>query len=151
MLTQKLSQVVARRDEHLKDQQLAYPKKKVLESLKNHWHGLTLFVAHPQVPMDNNTAERGIRTPVTGRKNFYGSGSTWSAALAAMMFTLLKTILLWGINPRHWLDSFLSVCAENGGAPPSDLSSFLPWQIDEQRKQILSRPPPAGTPSFAQP
>jgi transposase len=147
MLTQKLSQVVARRDEHLKDQQLAYPKKKVLESLKNHWHGLTLFVAHPQVPMDNNTAERGIRTPVAGRKNFYGSGSTWSAILAAMMFTILKTILLWGINPRRRLDSFLSACAENGGAPPSDLSSFLPWQMDEQRKQTLSRPPPARTPS----
>ena len=151
VLTQKLSQMVKRRDEHLKDRKLAHPKKKVLKSLKNHWHGLTLFVAHPQVPMDNNTAEQGVRNPVTGRKNFYGSGSTWSATLAAMMFTLLKTILLWGLNPRHWLDRYLWVCAENGGAPPSDLSSFLPWQMDEQRKQTLSRPPPAGTPSFAQP
>lgn len=146
VLTQKLSQMVARRDEHLKDQQLAYPKKKVLESLKNHWHGLTLFVAHPQVPMDNNTAERGIRNPVNGRKNFYGSGSTWSARLAAMMFTVLKTILLWGLNPRHWLDQYLLACAENGGAPPSDLSAFLPWQMDEQRKQTLRRPPPLKTP-----
>ena len=146
VLTQKLSQMVERRDEHLKEQKLAHPKKKVLESLKNHWHGLTLFVDHPQVPMDNNTAERGVRNPVTGRKNFYGSGSTWSATLAAMMFTLLQTILLWGINPRHWLDRFLGACAENGGTPPTDLSPFLPWQMDEHRKQTLSRPPPSRIP-----
>jgi len=63
-----------------------------------------------------------------------------------MMFTVLKTILLWGLNPRHWLDQYLLACAENGGAPPSDLSAFLPWQMDEQRKQTLRRPPPLKTP-----
>ena len=33
-------------------------RRKVLESLGNHWTGLTVFVEHPEVPMDNNTAER---------------------------------------------------------------------------------------------
>ncbi len=33
-------------------------RQKVLESLGNHWTGLTVFVEHPEVPMDNNTAER---------------------------------------------------------------------------------------------
>jgi transposase len=62
------------------------------------------------------------------------------------MFTLLQTILLCGINPRHWLDKFLWACAENGGMPPEDLSPFLPWQMDEQRKQALSRPLPSRAP-----
>ena len=43
---------------------------KVLESLGNHWTGLTVFVEHPEVPMDNNTAERSERGPVVGRKNY---------------------------------------------------------------------------------
>ena len=43
--------------------------RKVLESLGNHWTGLTVFVEHPEVPMDNNTAERSERGPVVGRKN----------------------------------------------------------------------------------
>ena len=33
-----------------------------------------VFVANPQVPMDNNIAERRMRNPGMGRKNYYGSG-----------------------------------------------------------------------------
>ena len=44
-------------------------RRKVLESLGEHWTGLTVFVEHPEVPMDNNTAERAERGPVVGRKN----------------------------------------------------------------------------------
>ena len=47
--------------------------------MKNHWSGLTVFVDHPWVPMDNNVAERAARLPVVGRKNFYGSGSNGTA------------------------------------------------------------------------
>jgi transposase len=50
-------------------------RRKVLESLGNHWTGLTVFVEHPEVPMDNNTAEWVQRGPVVGRKNYYGSGA----------------------------------------------------------------------------
>ncbi len=86
-------------DTWLTDDKLATPKKKLLTSLKEHWPGLTIFLEHPQVAMDNNTAERGKRNPVIGRKNYYGSGRIWSAILAALMFSSLQTILLWGINP----------------------------------------------------
>jgi transposase len=143
-LAQKLSDIMQRCNTCLQDKQLATPKKKLLESLQDHWPGLTLFLEHPQVAMDNNTAERAIRNPVTGRKNYYGSGSIWSATLAAAMFTTLQTILLWGINPRHWLHSYLCSCADNGGKAPLDLSPFLPWEMDEEQKQKLSCPMPAG-------
>jgi len=33
-----------------------------------------------------------------GRKNYYGSGSVWSAHLAAMMFSVLQTRVLWHLN-----------------------------------------------------
>jgi transposase len=29
-------------------------KHKILTSLENHWDGLSVFVTHPEVPMDNN-------------------------------------------------------------------------------------------------
>jgi hypothetical protein len=44
--------------------------------------------------MDNSEAERRLREMALGRKNYYGSGSVWSAALAAMLFTLFQTLLL---------------------------------------------------------
>lgn len=120
--------------------------KQVLTSLLHHWSGLTVFVAHPEVPMDNHRAEETIRTPVIGRKNDYGSGSLWSAQLAATLFSILQTLALWGMNPRAWLTADLNVCADAGGQAPSALAPFLPWSMDAARRAELCRPaaPPTG-------
>lgn len=114
---------------------------KILTSLKNHWKGLSVFVTTPAVPMDNNPGEKSIRNPVTGRKNFYGSGSLWSSQLAAIMFSIFQTLGLWKINCNHWLRAYMIACAENHGKAPEDLSPFLPWKMDEERKHKLSLPP----------
>jgi transposase len=44
-------------------------KRPILESLHHHWEGLTVFLTRPEVALDNNRAERALRTPVVGRKN----------------------------------------------------------------------------------
>ncbi len=103
----------------------------VLESLQNHWEGLTRFVTHPGTPMDNNAAEQAIRTGA-GRKNYYGSGSDWSADIAAFLFSIFMTLKLWGINPKIWLNSYLEACAANGRKPPEDISPYLPWLMSEE-------------------
>jgi len=122
-------------------------QRKVSQSLLTHWDGLTLFVENPQVPLDNNLAENTIRGPVTGRKNYYGSGSLWSAELAASLFSILKTLGLWGINPRHWLSAYLTACAENGGKAPADLTAYIPWEMSEERRSEMTRPPPWESPT----
>ncbi len=124
--------------------QLHAAQHSVLISLQNHWHGLIIFLTHPEVSMDNNSAERAIRNPVIGRKNYYGSGSIWSAELAAMMFSQLQTIELWQLNPRHWLQDYLTACAELGGIAPADLTPFLPWSMSEDRRRQLAKPPPGS-------
>jgi transposase len=139
-LQTKLSEIQARFKAHLQEPDLDVAKHKVLSSLQNHWDGLTVFAERPEVAMDNNTAERTLRNPVVGRKNYYGSGRVWSAHLAAMMFSVLQTVLLWGLNPHHWLSTFLQACAENGGKSPTDLSVFLPWQMTPERRAELSQP-----------
>ena len=140
--------LTAENEEDLDEVTLALPRsastrqRKVSQSLLTHWDGLILFVENPQVPMDNNLAENTIRGPVTGRKNYYGSGSLWSAGLAAFLFSILKTLELWGINPRHWLSAYLTACAENGGNPPTDMSAYIPWEMSEARRRELTRPQP---------
>ena len=136
----RLEAMQSRYQADLNAEGLHYAERKVLQSLQNHWEGLTHFLSHPEIPMDNNIAERTIRGPVTGRKNYYGSGSIWSAELAAMLFSLFQTLLLWKLNPHHWLSVFLQACAENGGNTPSDLSPFLPWSMPDEHREILSRP-----------
>jgi transposase len=119
---------------------LATIQRKVLVSLHKHWKGLMVFYEHPQISMDNNSAEQAMRNPVLGRNNYYGSGSLWSAELAAMQFSIFQTILLWGINPRTWLRLYLEACAQNKGIPPADLSEFLPWNMSEARLLQLTKP-----------
>jgi len=148
-LQSHLRQMQERYEAHLQEPNLPRAKHKVLNSLHNHWDGLTVFVERPEVAMDNNTAERLLRTPVVGRKNYYGSGSVWSAHLAATMFSVLQTVLLWDLNPHHWLTAFLQACADHGSKSPADLSAFLPWQMTPARRAELARPVPTPLPPFA--
>jgi transposase len=113
-------------------------RQKVLASLGNHWTGLTVFVEHPEVPMDNNTAERAERGPVVGRKNYYGSGAVWAGRLAAMLFSVLQTLCLWRLNPRSWLTAYLSACADCGGTTPEDVERFLPWNLSAEQQRCWS-------------
>jgi transposase len=135
------------------EQELAQPslhpaRRKVLESLGEHWTGLTVFVEHPEVPMDNNTAERAERGPVVGRKNYYGSGAVWSGRLAAMLFSLFATLQRWQVNPRAWLTWYLTACAEAGGKPTADRDTYLPWNLSAEQLEQLKR---RETPSAANP
>ena len=122
---------------------LAPACRKVLESLSAHWAGLTVFVEHPEVPMDNNAAERAERGPVVGRKNYYGSGAVWAGQLAAVLFSVFETLKLWGLNAERWLTSYLTACAENGGQAPADLRPWLPWRMTEAQRAVLKVADPA--------
>jgi transposase len=77
----------------------------------------------------HNEAERALRTPVIGRKNFYGSGAEWAAHLAADVWTITATAARHDIEPLGLLTSYLQACAEHGGAAPAGagLDPFLPW------------------------
>ena len=139
---QHLESMSASCDLALQDTTLHCAAGKVMASLRNHWHGLTVFVAHPEIPLDNNLAENAVRGPVVGRKNYYGSGSKWSAQFAASMFTVLLTLdQVWGINARLWMMEFLQACAVGRGAPP-DLSLFLPWAMTPERLAHFGGKPP---------
>jgi transposase len=128
----------AQGEAELADPHLHPARRKVLASLGDHWTGLTVFVEHPEVPLDNNTAERAQRGPVVGRKNYYGSGAVWSGQLAAMLFSLLQTLCLWKLNPRVWLTAYLTACAEAGGAAPADGERFLPWNLSAEQRRCWS-------------
>jgi len=124
----------------LSDPKLRQPCRKVLESLQEHWMGLTLFVEDPDIPMDNNGSERKVRGPAVARKNFYGSGALWSGRLAATMFSIFATLLHWEINPRLWLTWYFESCAAAGGKAPEDIQPFLPWNLSDERRSELGAP-----------
>ena len=60
--------------------ELAAPCRKALESLHEHWQGLTQFVDDPRIPMDNNASERRAR-PRGGAEEllWFGVAMEWPA------------------------------------------------------------------------
>ena len=112
----------------------------ILRSLVKHREGLSVFVEHPQVPMDNNLAERVLRGPVIGRRLSFGSDSEGGARFTARMYSVLGTLAANGINVLRWLEAWLGECAANGGRPPRDLSPWLPWSMSGERRRALAAP-----------
>jgi transposase len=133
-LRQAVDAMAAQAEQELQEPSLHVARRKVLESLGEHWTGLTVFVEYPEVPLDNNTAERAERGPVVGRKNYYGSGAVWAGRLAAMLFSLFETLAAWQLNPRLWLTAYLEACAASGSKPPADLESYLPWNLCAEKR-----------------
>ena len=116
---------------------------KVLATLDREWDGLARHREFPELPLDNNAAERALRGPVVGRSNFYGSGSTASAELASRVWTITATTERAGLNPLAYLGAYLHACAEAGGKPPTGaaLDRFLPWALNPDDRAAWNRHP----------
>lgn len=84
-----------------------YPVKnkytKALNYFLENYEGLTLFLDHADVPIDNNAQERLLRSHVVGRKTWYGTHSERGAETAAILFSIIETCKLNGVNPREYL------------------------------------------------
>ena len=140
----QVAQLKERMDLELARGELRPEPEKILKSMRRHWTGLCVFVDHPEVPMDNNTAERAQRSLAVGRKNFYGSGAEWSGELACACFTLLATLRQHGLCPRKYFQVYLEACARAGGRAPASLEEFLPWKWRAEKRaayQAQGRPP----------
>ena len=145
-LRNAVDKIAKQRDDELSDPSLHPVRRKPLVSLGKHWDGLTRFVDHPEIPMDNNTAERTLRALVCGRKQFSGSRALWAGQLAANLFSLFATLELWAINPRKWLTEYLQACARAGGQAPPDAARWLPWNLSlSERTDMAEWPPVDGT------
>jgi transposase len=117
---------------------------KVIATLSREWDGLARHRDMPGLDLDNNASERALRTPVIGRKNFYGSGAAWAATLAADIWTITATAAQNGIEPLHELTEYLTACAANSGKPLTgdQLGPFLPWTPAGQARHANDRDDP---------
>jgi transposase len=76
---------------------------KAIEYMLGMWAGLTRFIDDPRIPLDNNATERALRGLVVGRKNHYGSRSKRGTEVAALLYSLMESAKLVGIDPKAYL------------------------------------------------
>ena len=67
------------------------------------WPKLIRFVDDARIPLDNNATECGIRGPVVGRRNHFGSKSRRGTEVAATLYSIVETAKLHDIDPAAYL------------------------------------------------
>ncbi len=91
---------------------------RLAKRLRAHWDHLFTFLDKPDVPFDNNLAERCIRPAVILRKNSYANRSQQGAATQAVLMTIYRTLKLRGLNPTQTIAAALQTYLTTGKLPP---------------------------------
>ena len=82
------------------------------------------YLDHGFLELDNNTAERSMRGIAIGRKNYMFVGSERGGKSAAIIYTLIETAKLNGVNTQAWLTWVLERIADH---KINRIDELLPW------------------------
>ena len=98
------------------------------------FEGLTYFLNSEDIPIDNNSQERLMRSPVVGRKTWYGTHSRSGAETNAVLFSLVESCKLNKVNPREYFRDIVHAIHEKRGVfTPNE---YLKMK-EERRKNCL--------------
>lgn len=95
-------------------------------SLSN-WQALTHFVHDGRIEAHNNAAEQALRGVAVGRKNYLHLGSDSGGERAAVIYTILGTAKLNGLDPYAYLRRVIECIADH---PINRINDLLPWAMD---------------------
>jgi transposase len=120
-------------DQEIKNVLPKSPIGQAIQYARGHWEGLLTYTKNGAVEIDTNRVERSIRGLKLGSKNwlFFGSedGGTWGAVL----YSLIETCKLRGINPEAYLKDVL---VRISTTPQSQVDTLMP--------RLWHPPPPRG-------
>ncbi len=87
------------------------------------WERLSLYTSDGMLNIDNIPVESSIRPVALGRKNYLFAGSHEAAKRSGMLYSLLGTCKMHGIEPTEWLRNVLQTIADH---PINKISELLP-------------------------
>lgn len=106
------------------------PIGKAIQYARDHWDGLLTYTKNGAVEIDTNRVERSMRGWKLGLKNWLFLGSEDGGRWGAVIYSLIETCKLHGINPEKYL---ADVLVRISTTPASQIDTLMPR---------LWRPPP---------
>lgn len=97
--------------------------RRLANRLLRYCDSLFTFLDHPDVPFENNLAERMIRPAVIIRKNSQSNRSDKGAVTQAVLMSLYRTLRLRGHDPMTTIANALRAYLTSGQLPPLPVES----------------------------
>jgi transposase len=118
------------------------PLAKAIDYALSNWKALTSYCEDGRLSIDNNAAERALRTVAVGRKNWIFFGNEDGGRAAAVIYSLIATCKEHGVDPRTYLRDVLLRIAKT-----SEVRELTPygwkarWKkvVEDHRASILER------------
>jgi transposase len=108
---------------------------KAIDYALKRWAAFTNFLDDGKVCLANNAAERALRGIALGRKAWLFAGSDRGGERAAMMYALITTAKLNGVDPRAWLADVPARIADH---PASRLNELLSWKWKRSQTPVTA-------------
>ncbi|MEN4170892.1 IS66 family transposase [Serratia marcescens] len=100
---------------------------KAFAYLLKQWNALNLYCENGWAEIDNNIAENALRGVALGRKNWLFAGSDAGGERAAILYSLIGTCKLNGVEPEAWLHYVIGHIQD---WPANRVRDLLPWKVD---------------------
>ncbi|KAB0264605.1 IS66 family transposase, partial [Microvirga brassicacearum] len=104
---------------------------KAIRYATSRWAALTRYTTDGRLEMSNNAAERAIRPLALGRNNWIFAGSDKGGERAALMYTLIESAKMNGLDPEAWLADVIASIADH---PIKRVTELLPWKYKDERR-----------------
>ena len=100
------------------------------------WDALLRYTGDGRIGIDNNPAERSLRGIAITRKNFLFLGSETGGDRAAILYTVLETAKLNGLDPEAYLADVIDRMAK--GHSINRLAELLPWSWSRDAAKLAA-------------
>jgi len=94
------------------------------------WDKLTRFLSVPGAPLDNNTAERAIKSLIRYRNNSLFFKNEHGAYVGDVIISLVETCRMNKQNPDHYLTTLM----KNKSSVFANPEQWLPWNYKDTDK-----------------
>lgn len=86
------------------------------------------FLNNPIIPMDNNDAERSIRTFCVGKHNWKLCDSKNGAQISGMLYSIAETAKANNLKPAEYMQYLLDqILLHQDDSPSTYIESIMPW------------------------
>ena len=109
--------------------------KEAMQYSLNQKDKLIRFLSNGHVPLSNNLAERAVKPFVICRKNFLFSNAHNGAYASAIIFSIIQTAKMNGLDPYMYL---YQVFCKIWQIKQKDIDKLLPWSEEMQILQSLT-------------